>query len=89
MIPATPVIVRPKSRWASKTYVFNILAGVALLLGSPELLKLAGDLGGARLTEGIAVAVMVVNLILREFTGQPLAGSPADPTKPADVKTPG
>ena len=52
-------------RLKSKTYIFNILAGIGAVVASN-----AGVLG---LTPQGVVALAVANLILRELTTQPLS----------------
>lgn len=64
-----------KPIWHSKTFWFNVLSGVAVVLA--EVSTLLPDLGIE--TKWLLFAVALINIILRIMTTQPVQMSPADP----------
>lgn len=75
-----------KPWYTSKTLVVNLLSLVAALLVAA--LGQAWVAGNPALAAWLAAALAFVNLVLRTITGQPIAGTPADPAATLPIEPP-
>jgi hypothetical protein len=64
-------MIAPKPRHRSRVWWLNLLYLAAAITGAPEVARILG-------ADAVAAGGVILNLVLREFTGGPIRGSVAD-----------